>query len=156
MMMPRKSNIKKNEERGKSVEPMIAERIGGILHDPTVGVDKELFDIRKDEHLIEVKSCRWRVQSREDKHRTWFTKGRFDINLSCHEKLKTEAVRLKMIPEYIFAVYDLKNGNVVIVRQRLSSWLSVDNVLRTLPVYARKDGMRQKKIPYNLIFPDLL
>lgn len=151
-----KASIRSNEERGKTIEAIIAEHIGAVLHDANVGINKELFDIRKGNDLIEVKSCRWRVQSRKGRNKTWFTKGRFDINLSSHEKLNIEAVRVKMIPKYIFVVYDLKNRNIVIVRQKFSSWSMVDNVLKMLPVYPRKDGMRHKMIPYKLIFPDML
>ena len=165
----KRTTIKKNKIWGEIVEGIIAEHIKGVLHDSSIDVRSELFDIRKGNRLIEVKSCAFRTDApkrltRKDGSpfiRHYKRKGRFVISTSSHKQLKSQAERSKMVAEYVFAVYNFKNGivqkeNFMLIREKRLSWASTDNFVKKAKSYTRNDKVINVEFPYSWIFPDML
>jgi len=149
--------IKENKKRSSLIEQMIVERIQGILHDPNIDIDRELFDIHKENRLIELKTCGFRVKDKKVKTKQFYAKGRFAIFTGPHAKLRDEAERLHMIPQYMFVIYEIKSEKLVIVRERFLSWFTTDKLVQKSKLYyTKKEKLPYVKFFYSDVFPDML
>lgn len=140
--------IKQNEKRGKYVEQLVQERVGGVLVESRI----KPYDIETKKEFIEVKSAKLRTIGH--KRNQYMQTGRLVINLGSHESLLNISKEKSKIALYIFVVYTLQDNLPKIIKIKTLCWVEVQELLESRKMIIRQNKLKYVCFPHTVIFHD--